>query len=523
MIWIPAVLAALAMVPADPPKKGSVSGLVVDAQSGAPVGKCVVRFVSRPATRLDVRSRADGTFEANDLDPATYRIFLLGSGYVEAPQSRRTVVEVSAGESVRDVKIAVLRTGSVSGRILDVDGDPMLGASVRVAAIEGVRTGFTTYATTDDRGQYRAFHVPPGIYRVSATFTGPRDPMPPSPLKQASTHVYKATYYPGTFEPAQASAITVEPGAELTGYDIRLTRTRGFTVRGRVIGIPHGSHLAQLDLFAVQGRDELSYRDVLVYDDDGTFQVTDILPGRYHLRSVLSAAGTEKPQRNALALEVGEADLEGVEFRLSLPVNIKGRVVLPTGRKFASSEIALMPHDTLINAPVDAKLQPDGSFLLKDVTRGEYRVAIWPPPPDDLYVAAITSGDADLLEKDLTVGETDPAPIEIRLAANGGTAECSVKGEKGNSIPDASVLAVPEGPKERQTVLHGRCRTGPSGTCTIPGIAPGMYQVFAFAAADLDFDPEGPDELKRFAKYSKALKLNEGERIAIELQPAAVK
>ena len=85
------------------------------------------------------------------------------------------------------------------------------------------------------------------------------------------------------------------------------------------------------------------------------------------------------------------------------------------------------------------------------------------------------------------------------------------------------MLAVPEGPKQRQTVLHGRCRTGPSGRCTIPGIAPGTYQVFAFAAADLDFDPEGPDELKRFAKDSKALKLSVGERIAIELQPAAVR
>src|SRR5580765_5549992 len=188
MMWIPVVLADVAMASADSPKKGSVSGIVVDAQSGAPVGKGVIRFVSRPATRFDVPSRADGTFEANDLEPGKYHLSFMRAGYVAAPESSWTVVETSAGESVRDVEIAVLRTGSVSGRILNGDGDPMVGAAVRVTPKEGVRNSWTSYVTTDDRGEYRAFHVPPGVYRVSATFTGPPDPMPPSPLKQASRH-----------------------------------------------------------------------------------------------------------------------------------------------------------------------------------------------------------------------------------------------------------------------------------------------------------------------------------------------
>ena len=101
-----------------------------------------------------------------------YTLSVERDGYVVARGKPQTV-SVQAGQTTSDVKLKLVRTGTVSGRILDADGDPISGVNVVVSPTRATKTArpASWYAATNDRGEYRVFHIPPAGYRVSETYT----------------------------------------------------------------------------------------------------------------------------------------------------------------------------------------------------------------------------------------------------------------------------------------------------------------------------------------------------------------
>src|SRR6266851_5304363 len=161
--------------PVEPPKTGSVAGVVIDEKSGDRVAKAVIILRRGEEGGIGGITGADGKFTLRDVDPGTYVLAVERDGYVVARGQSQTV-NVQAGQTTSDVKMKLLRTGAISGRILDADGDPISGVNVVLSAVrarKGARSA-TAYATTNDRGEYRAFHIAPGEYRVSATYTPTR-------------------------------------------------------------------------------------------------------------------------------------------------------------------------------------------------------------------------------------------------------------------------------------------------------------------------------------------------------------
>jgi hypothetical protein len=61
--------------------------------------------------------------------------------------------------------------GSISGRVTDVSGGVLIGASV---SVEDMDKGIVTRLTTNEAGLYHALYLPPGRYRVSAESAGLR-------------------------------------------------------------------------------------------------------------------------------------------------------------------------------------------------------------------------------------------------------------------------------------------------------------------------------------------------------------
>jgi hypothetical protein len=130
-------------------------------------------------------------------------------------------------------------------------------------------------------------------------------------------------------------------------------------------------------------------------------------------------------------------------------------------------------------------------------------------------------GDTDALAEGVRVGEGPLPALEIILKPNGGTAECTVRDNKGEPVPDASILAVPDAPRRRQVALFANCLTRGDGTCKITGITPGEYHVYALPAGT-EIDRRDPDALKPFEKYGEAMKVAEGERKPVNLKLAPV-
>src|ERR1700722_13413211 len=155
-----------------PPKTGSVAGFVIDEKSEAGIAKAFFILRRDQEGGIGAVTGSEGKFTLRDIEPGTYILAAERDGYVVARGQSQTV-QVQAGQTTTDVKLKLQRTGAVSGRILDADGDPISNVNVVLSPMRAgkdARSG-TGYAATNDRGEYRIFQIAPGEYRLSATYT----------------------------------------------------------------------------------------------------------------------------------------------------------------------------------------------------------------------------------------------------------------------------------------------------------------------------------------------------------------
>jgi len=522
--------------PVAPPKTGSVAGVVIDEKSEDRIAKAFVILRRDQEGGMGEITGADGKFTLRDVDPGAYVLTVERDGYVVARGQSQTV-QVQAGQAIADVKLKLQRTGAVSGRILDADGDPVSNVSVVVSpmrASKDARSG-TVYATTNDRGEYRIFQIAPGEYRLSATYT-PRNRLDGVRMQSAAKagaaptsggDAYPTVYYPGLTDSRLAGAVKVEPGADLQGFDLQLVRTHGVRVRGRITASFTPAPLFEMVTLAPIGQRDPSGQplNVLVRDPKGEFEFQGVLPGSYRLQ--VDAAGLDESSRMSVhrALEVGASDIEGIELTLAQPQTLSGRIVAPEGRELPQGLIVLVQAREAEDRQGGgmAQVGATGTFTIPKVAPGEYDLVVGSTTggEDDSYIDAIRTGDTDALAEGVRVGDGPIARIDIILKANGGAAECVVKDDKGGLVADASVLLAPDAPRQRQAALFGECRTSADGVCKITGITPGDYHIYAFPAGT-QIDRRDPGALKAFEKYGEAMKVGEGERRQVNLKIAPI-
>ena len=524
--------------PVPPPKTGSVAGVVIEEKSGEGIAKAFVILRREQEGGIGAITGPDGKFTLRDLDPGTYVLTVERNGYV-VPRGQSQTVQVQAGQTTADVKLKLQRTGAVSGRILDADGDPVCNVSVLVSPVRAgkdARSGDgNRYATTDDRGEYRVFQIVPGEYRLSATYS-PRsgfDGVRIQPAAKADAapasggEAYPTVYYPGLTDSRQAGVVKVEPGADLQGLDLQLVRTHGVRVRGRVaVGYSPAPLLLVVNLSPISWRDTPGQTfSVLMRDPKGEFDFQGVLPGSYRLQ--VEAAGLDEASRMSVhrALEVGATDIEGIEMTLGQPQSVSGRIVAPEGRNLPPGLMVLLQTreagDT--QAGGMAQVGDAGAFTIPKVAPGEYDVVVASTKggEDDAYVQSIRMGETDALAEGVRVGEGSVPPLAIVMKANGGAAECTVKDDKDTPVPNVSVLLVPDAPRQRQMALFGECQTKADGACEIVGITPGEYHVYAFPDG-MQVDRRDPVAMKAFEKYSEAMTFAEGDRRQVDLKTVPI-
>jgi protocatechuate 3,4-dioxygenase beta subunit len=496
-------------------KPGGAEGRVLDAGSGEPIRKAMVILRRNQESGAAAYTDSKGEFHFAELEPGAYALSATRDGYVASRKEPPAVVTVLPEKTQSDLTVKLVRTGVVSGRVLDSDGDPVENASVDLLAIKGEREGGS--ATTNDRGEYRVFGVPPGKYRLVAAANSRTAGELSLKLSGAEEHSYSWTYYPGTSDARRAATIEVSAGAELHGFDLALVRSRVVRVRGRVTGPADAPAPFEVMLGASGSESLLIGRSVQVRNIGGTFELTDVEPGAY----VLSAMGVLQENRYyaSRAIDVIGSDIEGIELALAAPQRITGRVILPEGRRMPPGLVAAFrPRERIVlmqgsRSPV----APDGTFHTELLPAGDYDISVTTGQADDLYLSAIRFGDQDVLAKGLHIGGASPATLEIVLAANGGALQAAVVNDKGDPIPQAHVILLPDPARRAQRAFRGDCTTEASGGCNIRGIAPGDYHAIAYA----NNPPFDVDEatIKEIEKYGKSVTISAGGQSQLTLQP----
>ncbi|HET9942560.1 MAG TPA: carboxypeptidase-like regulatory domain-containing protein, partial [Terriglobia bacterium] len=333
-------------------------------------------------------------------------------------------IAISPNQPPADANIGLTQTGSISGRVTDVNGQPIVLADVfalKAAYQEGRRTFVQSLsAKTDDRGEYRIFWMTPGIYYVdviipdgtnafnlimnadgldtqasmNANRSIVRDVLSrPIGTGAAANEAHVPVYYPTTTDPLQARGVEVRPGSDIRGLDITgirvLTRTlRGTVFNGVTRQLPTSTFPAQVRLLSTDPAQPAV--PGTVDQTTGRFEVPRVVPGNYFLFGMMrqNAVPNAQPAEvlwASVPLEVRDRDLLDLSLGTLPGIAIQGRVALEDKSSgpppsLAGIFIGMRPDPLIAQGAPSPGTQTsaDGTFSTPPINPGKFRVYVIP-------------------------------------------------------------------------------------------------------------------------------------------------
>ncbi|MDX1996601.1 MAG: carboxypeptidase regulatory-like domain-containing protein [Thermoanaerobaculia bacterium] len=387
-----------------------VTGRVIERGGGGIEGA----QVASPESRWEgATTDATGAFTLEGLAPGTIQLLATAAGFLEPPAK---TIEIVAGEVIPEVVFELDRGAVVTGRVTGPDGGPLEDAFVYLRDTTGFGNEFTR---TDAEGSYRLSGVPPGERRLAAGSQGLIDAI---------------------------RTITVRPGDNR--LDFRLER--GLHVRGRVLG-PEGQAVDQGEVAATEEPGG-SLQERGPIRPDGSFEITNLKPGRYRLRAdSLDYAPGESPE----PIQVGPQSVEGVVVTLRRGARLVGTVKGLSFDELNELQIVATSLDGTQYAP--GQLDFRGGFEVKNVTPGAWTV-----------IASVGNRQT-MAQVDVEAGA---AETRVELEFGGGYTLTGRVLRGGRPVPNAGILV-----STSQELAGGFATTDHAGQFSVPDLAPGEYQV----------------------------------------------
>jgi hypothetical protein len=509
-----------------PPPAGSITGRVT-GESGAPVRKVLLRLAAldRRETR-SVTSDAQGRFEFKDIAPGRYLLGAAKGGFVPAQYGQKrafaqgTAIEVTAGATI-ELTVNLSPGASIDGIVVDEFGDPVADAIVMTLRNQyagGRRrlVGVGRVLTTNDRGEYRLFGLPPGTYVVSAS------PLPnQNATDGASRSGYAPSYYPGTPDAGLAAAVALEPGEHRTGVDIAMTTIRTSSISGVVVNSESELIRAGVVTATNRGSGIPLVAGAVQVKPDGTFSLDGLAPGHYRLQAASNAAPVAGVPIDVASAEIdlASADLAGV--RLSVPrlSQISGRVLVDgTAASPAGAQVRVRPDgdaDTIDVSSTTIAAAADGTF--GGSTRpGQLLIDVVGAAPK-LFLRSVTINGGDITDTGVAVDAGEQlTDIVVSLTANPSV----IDGKAGDDKPPADYVAVVFDKDRSHWQFRSRrivaTRAQRDGTFQIKGLPDGTY-----LAIGVDYLEPGeerdPDLLEQWSARASEVTVTNGSSARVNI------
>jgi hypothetical protein len=513
----------------------AISGIVVKLAGSEPVKTATVQLQSLQdlAHTISVVTDVSGRFELRGIDPGRYRLKVSRTGFVTQEYGQRTPndpgaeIRLSAGQTLRDLLFRLIPWGVIAGRILDEEGEPLPWA--QVSALREVYSGGKrrlspeALVPTNDLGEFRLFGLKPGRYFVSAKYKAGLHIVGRGEVREDDSDdprpEFMPIYYPNSPDPARASTMALKAGEEITSVEILLRPVTTYRVRGRVYNMVAGRRsntgvIVQLE----QRNSNISWgspdRQLNVEKTDGSFEIAGVLPGSYTLSAFWFEEGRRYQARQPI--EVGNADVEGVNLAIVPGISIPGRIVWDGKPSLERDElfVSIAAADSMVSFNTPARVV-GGSFALKDVFDGAYRVRVI-GQSQDCYVKSIRYGSSDALESGFTVFRGTPSSLELTISSRGARVQGAVTDKDNLPVTGVWVVLVPGVAHRDQSGLYQRAATDRFGHYLLRGIVPGDYKIFSWDEVE-DGAWEDPDFLRAFEDRGQKISVEEGDTKTLDI------
>jgi hypothetical protein len=417
---------------------------------------------------------------------------------------------------------------------------------------------------------------PPSQMMTSTQYVAKRPPMGRLGEREADVPVY----FPGTPDGQAALPVSVRAAEEVRGIDIVANPVTTPRMRGKVInsltGQPEpGAQIQIAPLNPFGGSPAAGYSGA-VNAVDGSFEIPKVVPGPYVVAALVQGRVAARAQIDVRNVDVtvslttqreitlpGRILMDGQPVGANTPISDEevrryyDTVYVPNARQRGAASIPAFPlvsqqlrsdialsrgvisqlsvtlqpyppiPGALVNSNVARALQSaanavvaaDGSFQLRQISPGDYRVAVGQGVQlPNAYLKSIRLGAADLLNDPLRIERQPDGQIEIVLGTRPGEVSGRVLNDRQEPVPAVSVVLVPNAGRAFRADLFEVTSTDVEGRFRLQGIPPGDYKVFAWEDVEVGAWQD-PDFLRSQEDRGRAVRIEEGTLMNLEISP----
>jgi len=531
-----------------------ITGRVI-GEDGQPLAGVSVRAVSArsgAASSRPVLTNEDGVFRLTGLASTTYTLRASLPAYV-ATSSTGAAGQSGPYHDGDSVTIKMARGGVVTGRVINSNGEPIPGLSIKAVRLRDAdgkpSSNFYFSRRADDRGVYRIFGLPAGVYVVHTD--GPNAGWSWNADEQVED---APTYHPSSSRDT-ATELILQNGIELSGIDIRYRGERGRRVSGKLLGVDPGFG-ANVYLRQPGGAENLAsdYRSAnMSRPGDGVgFEIRGVADGAYDLVAERRAGDDDGAASSPRRIAVRGADVSGVELRLQPFASVTGKLSLvdikseskavaaPSacsgGRPavFEEATLTLLPETAArpgANSATARSATPSrqGDFRVRHLDAGRYRFELQ-LPSEVWYAQAISQFNTqakrtiDLARSGLAVKSGEKIKdVTVAIASGAASLKGTAQAAEGRKLPaNLRVHLIPAEKESAEDMLrYFEIKASVDGAFAFNHVAPGKYLLMARALSD-----ESPNELSDAtpvawddAERLKLRRAAEALNIAVEFKP----
>jgi len=527
---------------------GRIRGRVVDAGTSTPIRRAQVTLTADQLAPRIVTTDSEGRYEFNELPAGRFTLAATKGGYLRLQYGQRrpfepgTPVTLAPAQQLTQVDLTLPRAGTISGRVTDRFGDPVIGGEIRVEryqySVDGQRRPSPVAggnASTDDLGQFRIFGLMPGEYIVSANLRL-RPSLSSQPGGSAPVAGYVQTYNPGTANAVDAQPVVLGLGEEAV-VQFPLAVGRISRISGTVTdsaGRPAAR--AELTLVTRSLNGFLSGRGSGSVAADGTFSIPNVPPGDHYVQ-VKVAARPDGPAVNEyanVAVPTSGDHIEGLQI-LTLPgstvtgvVQWDGTAPRTEGASTLPLRVIATPADgraplsmmTGITDPgADGSVRTGNSFRLSTIV-GRVRFTVDAVPPQWM-VRSISVGGVDVMTTAIDAASLG-ASTEVRMVLTDRVTEVTGSVRNAQAAPTNEYVVVVLPADAVESDLASRytraLRPDQKGAFRVRALPPGRYIAAAVGALEegAHWDPAFQATVRN-AATTQRFTVSEGQTITLTL------